>query len=102
MAITNFDTPALFQAEEHDLTIKQQAQVLKNILTCLVEQTCVYRERFVLCGHNDIIVRKLWKKGLLHLVTCNGIQCVLPTRDKQALYEFLKKHSDSFYLNYFE
>ena len=85
-----------------ELTLRNEASFLQNILMQLTEKTgFVHRNIYVLCGHKDIIVRNLWKKGLLHLITVNGVQCVYPTRDKEKLYQFVKANSGAVYLNYF-
>ena len=54
-----------------------------------------------MCGHNNILIRNLHKRGLLRLVTANGIECVSPTRDKKELYKFIKSNLGIVYLNYF-
>ena len=54
-----------------------------------------------MCGHNNILIRNLGKRGLLNLVTANGIECVSPTRDKKELYKFIKNNLGVVYLNYF-
>tara|TARA_R110002126_G_scaffold228003_1_gene372519 strand:+ start:264 stop:533 length:270 start_codon:yes stop_codon:yes gene_type:complete len=85
-----------------ELTLKNEAKVLSDILMQLGEKTAlVYRNIHVICGHNNILVRNLHKRGLLRLVTANGIECVSPTRDKKELYQFIKDNLGIVYLNYF-
>jgi hypothetical protein len=85
-----------------ELTLKREAKVLSDILMQLGEKTAlVYRGIHVMCGHNNILIRNLHKRGLLRLVTANGIECVSPTRDKKELYKFIKSNLGVVYLNYF-
>ena len=85
-----------------ELTLKNEAKVLSDILMQLGEKTAlVYRGIHVMCGHNPILIRNLHKRGLLRLVTANGIECVSPTRDKKELYKFIKNNLGVVYLNYF-
>lgn len=85
-----------------ELTLKNEAKVLSDILMQLGEKTAlVYRGIHVMCGHNNILIRNLHKRGLLRLVTANGIECVSPTRDKKELYKFIKNNLGVVYLNYF-
>jgi hypothetical protein len=85
-----------------ELTLKKEAKVLSDILMQLGEKTAlVYRGIHVMCGHNNILIRNLHKRGLLRLVTANGIECVSPTRDKKELYKFIKSNLGVVYLNYF-
>jgi hypothetical protein len=85
-----------------ELTLKNEAKVLSDILMQLGEKTAlVYRGIHVMCGHNNILIRNLHKRGLLRLVTANGIECVSPTRDKKELYKFIKSNLGVVYLNYF-
>lgn len=85
-----------------ELTLKREAKVLSDILMQLGEKTAlVYRGIHVICGHNNILIRNLHKRGLIRLVTANGIECVSPTRDKNMLYQFIKSNLGIVYLNYF-
>ena len=85
-----------------ELTLKREAKVLSDILKHLSEKTAlVYRGNSVMCGHNNIPIRNLAKRGLLNLVTANGIECVFPTRDTKELYKFIKNNLGVVYLNYF-
>ena len=76
-----------------ELTLKREHLGEKTAL--------VYRGTSVMCGHNNILIRNLGKRGLLNLVTANGIECVSPTRDKKELYKFIKNNLGVVYLNYF-
>tara|TARA_R110000765_G_scaffold69450_3_gene134707 strand:- start:858 stop:1127 length:270 start_codon:yes stop_codon:yes gene_type:complete len=85
-----------------ELTLKNEAKVLSDIIMHLGEKTAlVYRGIHVICGHNNILIRNLHKRGLLRLITANDIQCVSPTRDKKELYQFIKDNLGVVYLNYF-
>ena len=86
-----------------DLTLKNEANALSSILMHLSEKTAlVYRNLYVMCGHNNPIIRNLHKRGLLRLVKANGIECVKPAVEDYELYRFISENSGVVYLNYFK